>query len=124
MIGLIRSHQYFRWHDSGDLQSVHHLKKIVTICQHTPQTTHWLPTKESAIVKQFLKRGGSIPHNLIIRISASMINTTHHHHLSNCLGSGVVTTNATCPASQQGNQCRDCRKCWNPSIPFITYHKH
>lgn len=124
MVTLIKPHQYFRWHDSGDLQGLWHLRKIVQVCQQTPGTKHWLPTKEPTIIRQFLKRGGSIPKNLVIRISASMINSSHYTHVAGCYGSGVVTTGATCPAPSQGNQCRDCRKCWNKSIDFITYHKH
>lgn len=124
MVKLITPHQYFRWHDSGDLQGVWHLRKIVQVCQNTPDTQHWLPTKEPTIIRQFLKRGGSIPDNLIIRISAGMIDSHHYTHVPGCLGSGVVTTGASCPAPQQGNQCRDCRRCWDTSVQFVTYAKH
>ena len=30
----------------------------------------------------------------------------------------------TCPAPDQNNECRDCRKCWNPEIKNICYGKH
>ena len=32
MVALISGHEYFRWHDSGDIQSVEHLKKIFEVC--------------------------------------------------------------------------------------------
>ena len=51
MITLIQGRPVFRWHDSGDIQSAQHLKNIFEICNATPETLHWLPTREA----QFLK---------------------------------------------------------------------
>ena len=31
---------YFRWHDSGDLQSVEHLERIAEVCRQTPRIRH------------------------------------------------------------------------------------
>lgn len=124
MIELISPHQYFRWHDSGDLQGLWHLRKIIKICHGTPQTQHWLPTKEAGMLRQYVQKGGSIPSNLTIRISASMIDANHYTHIPSCVGSGVSTTNPTCPAHNQDNQCRECRICWDKTIPFVTYKKH
>ena len=36
---------YFRWHDSGDLQSFQHLLNLVTIAEQCPGTQFWLPTR-------------------------------------------------------------------------------
>jgi hypothetical protein len=63
----------FRWHDSGDLQSLEHLQRIVEVCKATPEIRHWIPTREKAIVRLFLVTGGTIPENLTIRVSASMV---------------------------------------------------
>jgi hypothetical protein len=41
---------FFRWHDSGDLQSLDHLKKIFEVCNLTPGIQHWLPTREASII--------------------------------------------------------------------------
>ena len=38
--------RYFRWHDSGDVQSVDHLVKIIQVCKNLPQVKFWLPTRE------------------------------------------------------------------------------
>ena len=46
MTTLVRKKKHFRWHDSGDIQSVDHLKKIFEVCNNTPGTMHWLPTQE------------------------------------------------------------------------------
>jgi len=124
MIELIRPHKYFRWHDSGDLQSLSHFRKIVQVCRQTPRTQHWLPTREPQIITQYLKQGGTLPTNLTIRISAALIDSDHYTHVAGCQGSGVYTTGYTCPAPHQDNQCQDCRICWDQTIEFVTYNKH
>ena len=52
MVKLISSsgEAYFRWHDSGDLQSLQHLLDIVRIAELLPNVSFWLPTKEKAIL--------------------------------------------------------------------------
>ena len=64
----------FRWLDAGDLQDMNHLQKIVDIAELTPYIRHWLPTKEYALIRKFKEIGGSIPHNLSIKISMPKIN--------------------------------------------------
>lgn len=59
----------FRWHDSGDVQDEAHLIKIFAVCKLTPETSHWLPTRE-AWIKHFLPLA---PANLVIRFSAPMV---------------------------------------------------
>jgi hypothetical protein len=44
---------FFRWHDSGDLQSLDHLKKIFEVCKLTPSIQHWLPTREASIINLY-----------------------------------------------------------------------
>jgi hypothetical protein len=76
MAELIRrrcSVPYFRWHDSGDLQSVEHLAAIVDVARGTPETAHWLPTREYGIVSEYVEAGGELPPNLNVRLSAHMI---------------------------------------------------
>jgi len=38
MVVLIDKQPWFRWHDSGDLQSLEHLEKIFEVCRLTPET--------------------------------------------------------------------------------------
>ena len=40
----------FRWHDSGDIQSLEHLLRIFQVCELTPEVKHWLPTREAVIL--------------------------------------------------------------------------
>ena len=110
----------FRWHDSGDLQSMEHLQKIVDIAKSTPNIKHWLPTKESNIIKNFK---GDIPKNLIIRLSGSFIDGKAPIYKN----TSTVTTDkdkATCRSFENNGQCKDCRKCWDSSIQNISYLNH
>ena len=36
---LVKKKKHFRWHDSGDIQSVKHLINIFEVCKNTPTTT-------------------------------------------------------------------------------------
>lgn len=126
MTVLIEGMPYFRWHDSGDIQDVAHLNRIFDVCDATPKTKHWLPTREYKMVEDTLKVRKR-PKNLALRLSAHMIDAKGPRVLAKKLGvqiSEVKTTNWSCPASEQGNSCGDCRKCWKPSIMNISYHKH
>ena len=33
----------FRWHDSGDLKDLEHLRKIVQVCRNLPRVKFWPP---------------------------------------------------------------------------------
>ena len=60
--------RYFRWHDSGDLQSLDHLRKIIQVCKNLPRIKFWLPTREYQTVEAYRQLGGRIPSNLCIRL--------------------------------------------------------
>jgi len=38
--------------------------------------------------------------------------------------SGVKRDGFSCPASSQGNECKDCRACWDSEVENIDYKKH
>ena len=120
MTALITGHKYFRWHDSGDLQGAQHLKNIFEVCKNTPDTQHWLPTRESGLMK--LIDPEVIPKNLIIRISATKVDGPAPKWWP--WTSTVSTVSKTCPAPDQGGKCRSCRMCWSRDIPNVTYAKH
>jgi hypothetical protein len=128
MVFLIKHYNegYFRWHDSGDLQSIAHLEMIAHVAKRTPHTTHWLPTREYGIVRDWLKLCKK-PKNLNIRLSAHMIDgpLPEWGFKLGCTVSGVTSSDDfTCPAPFQGNNCGDCRACWDPKVKVVTYHKH
>ena len=120
MTALITGHKYFRWHDSGDLQSVQHLKNIFEVAKATPGTRHWLPTREHSLLK--LMDPDIIPTNLVIRLSATKVDGRAPGWWP--WTSTVNTVSKTCPAPDQGGKCRSCRACWSRDIPNVTYAKH
>ena len=111
---------FFRWHDSGDLQSLDHFKNIIKVAKLTPNVKHWLPTKESHLIKNY---AGDIPENLTIRLSGTMINGKAPNFKNT---STVVTDSAAadCRAFENQGRCGDCRKCWDKTIKNIAYFKH
>ena len=120
MVTLIKGQEFFRWHDSGDIQSEQHLKNIFEVCKLTPETKHWLPTQE----REYLKDPEAVPANLIIRLSGSKIDGPSPKAWP--WTSSVVTSPEarTCPAPEQGNECGSCRACWDKSTPNVAYGKH
>lgn len=126
---------YFRWHDSGDLQSVDHLRKIVAVCERTPTVKHWLPTREYDDVAAFLRGGDRSPENIVVRLSARMIDeapdvpsklahlpTSTVHTISNPL---PVKGSIVCRATTDGrDKCGRCRACWNPKVSNVSYRRH
>ena len=122
MVTLISGEAWFRWHDSGDIQSLKHLENIFEVCKRTPQTQHWMPTREA----QFLKDidPDKVPPNLIIRMSSHMINQGPVKQWPWTSTVSSQNSERTCPAPEQGNSCQDCRACWDRSIPNVCYGKH
>ena len=128
---LVKSGQPFhRWFDSGDLDSVDMLKAIVQVAKATPTVHHWLPTREMGIVKDYRKQGGSIPRNLRIRLSSTMVGdkpVTSAKRLgvstSTVHKKGESFTGWQCPAPDQGGNCGECRHCWVSPVN-VSYRKH
>jgi hypothetical protein len=131
----------FRWHDSGDLQSVDHLTRIVQVCWRTSKVRHWLPTREYEIVAEYLRDvAPTFPENLCVRLSAHMIDTepvvppellhlpTSTVHTAH--GHPVFTARekrgaVECLAvAKRDNICGDCRACWDRRVTSVSYPQH
>jgi hypothetical protein len=131
MVTLISSSKkttYFRWHDSGDLQSVEHLRKIVAVAVALPSVHFWLPTREYAIVEEYLKSGAVFPRNLVVRLSAHKVDGPVPD-VDGCKVSSVFTEMVPrgareCPSRFQNNECGYCRACWDSKVKHVSYHKH
>ena len=117
MTAQVKRSTYFRLHDAGDVQDLNHLNKIYEVCRQTPDTKHWMPTRE-AWIKDHLT---SKPDNLVIRFSPPMIGQRNDSWPNSSM---VVETGATCPAPEQGGKCGSCRQCWDPSVKVVSYGKH
>lgn len=50
MIKEVSKFDYFRWFDSGDIESVELALKIRSVVRGTPKVAHWLPTRSDKIV--------------------------------------------------------------------------
>lgn len=125
----VEDNTYFRWHDSGDIQSTKHLEAINQIAILNPSVKFWIPTREGKYVKEFLKNNTKAP-NLTIRISAHM----RHKKASN-FGTGLCTSTIEwegsehrCVAPQQNGACdgpiMNCRNCWDEAISNVDYKAH
>lgn len=132
MVSHIGNDAFFRWHDSGDLQSLLHLEKIVAVCAATVNTMHWLPTREYGIIKAFIAKHGknSIPKNLIVRLSAMYPDKPVTVPVSLQGVAGVTVSNVhtekpigeSCKAPSQGGACKDCRLCWSNAVVSYALH--
>ena len=111
---------WFRWHDSGDLQGIDHLKNIFMVCNLTSWIQHWMPTREVKILKGIQPE--VVPKNLIIRVSSHMIDQAPVNFWPHT--STVVRAGKTCPAQEQGNECGSCRQCWDKGVNNVAYPKH
>ena len=130
MVALIGSDSFFRWHDSGDLQGVDHLELIARVAQLTPQTRHWLPTREFAMVKQYIAKHGALPENLIVRLSAMYPDQPVKVPLSLQGVANIAISNlhtgqpmgTACNAPNQNGACSDCRLCWTGETVSYALH--
>jgi len=120
MVTLMSGFKHLRRHDSGELQGAQHLKNILEVARQTPDTKHWLPTREAQLLA--LMDPDIVPKNLIIRLSATKVNGAAGKSWP--WTSTVSTTTKTCPAPDQGGKCKSCRACWDRSVPNVVYAKH
>ena len=131
IVTSIGKDKYFRWHDSGDIQSIDHLEKIAEVARRTPHCMHWLPTREYGIVSAFTAQF-DIPDNLIIRLSAMFTDKAVivPASLQNVKGIAVSNVHSikpigtACNAPKQNGECRTCRACWNRKVAAVSYSIH
>lgn len=126
VVRMIGKDTHFRWHDAGDLQSLAHLELIAQVAIEMPQVKFWLPTREKAVVLAYLRKHGEFPENLVVRLSATMIDSAPPS-IAGCQGSGVYTVQPiglACIAPSQNGECRSCRACWSKDVPVVSYHVH
>ena len=113
---------YFRIHDSGDFQSVEHVLQWVEVARALPWVKMWAPTRETQMLTLARAMAGDWPDNLVIRVSAPMVGSALDIDM---LTSSVdYEDSQQCPAPTQGNECGDCRACWNREVSNVNYHKH
>lgn len=117
--------QYFRWHDSGDVQNQAHLDAIVWIAKQLPHIRFWLPTKEYKLVADNVDVLADDPNlqNLVVRISNPGVRK-HSAHPRLPTSSVGAKVGYECPARLQNNKCETCRACWARCVPNVDYELH
>jgi hypothetical protein len=119
--------RFHRWFDGGDLQSLAMLEAIARVCEMTPDVRHWMPTREAAIVKAYLQKHRAFPAILDVRVSSTMIDDSPikgYAHTSTVHRKGTDHAGVACEASTRGNQCGDCRRCWDARLANVSYPLH
>jgi hypothetical protein len=129
---------YFRWLDSGDVQSPEMLLRIFEVCDALTNVRFWMSTRERGIVKLVLASRPQ-PLNLALRVSADMLDgpppeglpntSTVHVCPSHVEWQALVNSNGTsdtyhCPAPLQNGVCGSCRACWDPEVKNVCYRRH
>lgn len=116
---------HWRWFHSGDIQDRQHLLNIITICLHTRDQLHWLPTREKNSV---LSCKDLIPDNLHLRASGTTIDgppPTWWPVTSTVFREEPHEGSYRCPAETQGGRCDGetlhCRACFDPAIEDVAY---
>lgn len=132
IVAMIGTDAYFRWHDSGDLQGLAHLELIAAVCAATPNCTHWLPTREYSVIKDFIAKHGALPDNLIVRLSAmypdqpvkipASLAGVRNVAVSNVHTAGAPIHGQRCAAPDNAGACGDCRACWTGAA--VSYELH
>ena len=124
-IDRVEKSGFFRWHDSGDIQSMEHLTAINEIALRLPRVKFWLPTTEHDAVKKWRERYGDFAPNLNVRLSARMRGT------NDVKLEGFTTSTVDydgrgwrCPAPDYENQCNRCRACWRRDVKNVNYRGH
>jgi hypothetical protein len=144
MVRLIEGRPVFRWFDSGDLQGKIMFARIQEVARLTPGTRHWLPTHEHGLLLAsgtfgtYAQQAYTIPDNMIVRLSADMINGrppsgwAWTSTVETADGGGTVA-GVTCPASlsaaagdPENATCdaHGCRACWDRDVPNVAYRLH
>lgn len=115
--------RFMRWHDSGDVIDEGHYRLIQWIARMTPNTQHWLPTREVALVRRF---GKDDPPNLCSRVSNALVGSENRFSDVPCTSTvdAPPTDAHDCPAPSQGGKCGSCRACWNRTVRTVNYSKH
>lgn len=136
-----RSTTHFRWHASGDLQSIAHFQKIVQVAREVRHMRFWLPTHEPYLLAEALMHPdtGRLPDNLTVRISADRVgerprwedwplnvrrlptSMVHYTYGDPPKISGHKVFE--CRAHDRDNSCGPCRACWKPALEVVTYPK-
>lgn len=129
--------EYFRVHDSGDMFSARYAQAWLEVCLRLPHVKFWIPTRAwqqpAGPLPVFdpllntLRQLAALP-NVTVRPSAlnfgDLAPAVAGLHAGSTAGFPDVFRAKQCPARNQGNQCGDCRACWEERDTPISYCRH
>ncbi len=121
---ILARRPFWRWHDSGDVQSYAHLLAIVLVARRNPQTRFWLPTKESGDVRRYLARHDAFPRNLVVRVSAAMFDGAPPAGFKHTSTAHDAAAPHGFACRKRDGACGTCRACWNPRVANVSYARH
>jgi hypothetical protein len=136
MVAAIKPLPYFRWFDSGDVDSRELAELIEQVIAYTPGTRHWLPTRSHKIpaIREVLERIATLP-NVAVRYSSDSV---HGETVEAPQSSTIISTDAEfdalrervgkglvkCLSGTRGGKCGDCRACWHKAVRVVAYPIH
>lgn len=132
--------EYFRIHDSGDFFNLQYAQCWVEICRRLPRIRFWAPTRvwqsptpagpfrimDEDPIMNAVRELAALP-NVTVRPSALDFGTPPPAVAGLAAGSTAAFSGSTvfaCPAKSQGNQCGECRVCWDAPDTAVSYSKH
>lgn len=127
--------RFFRVFDGGDLQSREEFAAWCEVARRNPLVSFWMATQEFRFVKRYLRGGGEIPVNLVVRHSTQKNDRpnrstwTHKSEVWSKENLDEARSRGTyvCPASlKRGGSCvgEGCRACWDPAVLVVGYKAH
>lgn len=128
MVALLAKERWFRWFDSGDLQSTQMLLNIFEVARQTPHCNHWVATRERTFVSEALAVSHQ-PDNIVVRVSATFPDVPVRELKVDGLNYANVHKNKSpvghkCPAPEQNGKCDLCRACWDRNVKTVSYKEH
>lgn len=137
LVSKIGRHDFFRWHETGDIQDETHWAMMEQVMRRTPHTRHWVPTKEVDFMKSLIDEIGAdaLPYNTNVRVSAGWIGQRIEVPFPLTTSSvsdytsGVIVADPgyNCPATHDKSYegfCGNCRACWSDSVANVNYKLH
>jgi len=139
MVAKVKKFDYFRWFDSGDIETPELAKKISEVIGKTPNVKHWLPTRSDKISSinkvitlwkpiNSLTNGG----NVSLRLSADNIGFKKERpgvnsyvirpaDLSEAKKRSIYICPVTLPGSTQ-KSCDTCTYCYgNGAVAYVLH---
>ena len=137
MVKEVSKFDYFRWFDSGDIETPELAQKIKTVIFRTQDTKHWLPTRSDKIPKinselNIIKTKHFMFKNAALRVSADNIGLNNQERPE--VNSYVIRPEEVFEAKRQGihvcpvginpsqKSCDTCTMCYTDAKVAYVLH--